>query len=81
MSMTKFAQICLINKYFTLMKKDEMLSFNSEFSEFELQQLEERLETDPLAIGGLLDFSAGEEGINPACWFDCPNLSSCDLSC
>lgn len=39
------------------MKKNEneMLSLNSEFSEFELQQLEVRLETDPLAAGGLLD--------------------------
>lgn len=39
------------------MKKNEneMLSLNSDFSEFELQKLEERLETDPLAVGGLLD--------------------------
>ena len=59
-----------------------MISFNSEFSEFELQQLEERLETDPLAIGGLVDFSAGNEGINPACWgftLDCPHLTECNL--
>lgn len=59
-----------------------MISFNSEFSEFELQQLEERLETDPLAIGGLVDFSAGDEGINPACVgfnITCPNLTECHL--
>lgn len=36
----------------------EMLSLNSEFSEFNLQKLEERLETDPLAVGGLLDLSS-----------------------
>lgn len=64
------------------MKENEMISFNSEFSEFELQQLEERLETDPLAVGGLVDFSAGNEGINPACWlFDCPHLVECSLDC
>lgn len=34
---------------------NEMFSLNSEFNEFELQKLEERLETDPLAVGGLLD--------------------------
>lgn len=37
---------------------NEMVSLNSEFSEFNLQKLEERLETDPLAIGGLLDVSS-----------------------
>lgn len=34
---------------------NEMVSLNAEFSEFKLQELEERLETDPLAVGGLLD--------------------------
>lgn len=64
------------------MKENVMHSFNSELSEFELQQLEERLETDPLAIGGLLDLSAGDGDINPACGlFGCPNLTSCELSC
>ncbi len=62
------------------MNENEMFSFNSEFSEFELQQLEERLETDPLAIGGLLDFSAGNGDTNPACWFECPNLTSCEFT-
>jgi len=40
-------------------KKDfegkELVALNSELSEFDLQNLEERLETDPLAVGGLLD--------------------------
>lgn len=40
---------------------DEMMSLNSEFSEFSLQQLEERLETDPLAVGGLLDLTNTDE--------------------
>lgn len=50
----------------TLESGNEMLSLNSEFSEFNLERLEERLETDPLAIGGLLDVSSAtsNEGID-----------------
>ena len=36
-------------------EKEELISMNAKFSEFDLQKLEERLETDPLAVGGLLD--------------------------
>ena len=36
-------------------KKEELVSLNSEVTEFELQELESRLETDPLAVGGLVD--------------------------
>ena len=43
-------QICLINKILAMIK-DEIFSVNSDFSEFDLQQLEERLETDPLVTG------------------------------
>ena len=53
----------------TTESNDEMLSLNSEFSEFSLQQLEERLETDPLAVGGLLDLSSttsDNQSFNPA---------------
>ena len=62
------------------MEKNEMFSCNSEFSEFDLQQLEDRLETDPLAVGGLMDLSTTASA---SCWLDldCPNLSSCDLTC
>ena len=35
--------------------EEEFISLNSELSEFDLQELEQRLETDPLAVGGLLD--------------------------
>lgn len=38
--------------------KEELVSLNSELSEFDLQQLEERLETDPLAVGGLVDLAS-----------------------
>lgn len=38
-------------------KDDEIISLNSELSEFDVQELEERLETDPLAVGGILNLS------------------------
>lgn len=37
------------------LESKDLMSLNSEFSEFKLGQLEQRLETDPLAVGGLLD--------------------------
>ena len=43
------------------MKTDELVSLNSEYSEFDLQKLEERLETDPLAVGGLVDLVTTEQ--------------------
>ena len=42
-------------------KKIEIVPLNSEISEFQLRELEKRLETDPLAVGGLLDVGIGEE--------------------
>lgn len=45
-------------------KKDErgeLNSLNSELSEFDLEQLEERLETDPLGVGGLLDLASTQD--------------------
>lgn len=35
----------------------ELVPLNLETTEFDLQQLEERLETDPLAVGGLVDLT------------------------
>lgn len=43
------------------LENGELISLNSELSEFDLQQLEQRLETDPLAIGGLLDFASSDD--------------------
>jgi len=59
------------------MKKEDLTSMNSEFSEFDLQHLEERLETDPLAIGGLVDLSSEYGG--EFCKFECPMLEICEL--
>lgn len=42
-------------------KKEELVSLNSEISEFDLQQLEDRLETDPLAVGGLVDLASTQD--------------------
>ncbi|WP_217771384.1 hypothetical protein [Phocaeicola coprocola] len=47
-----------------------LVKLNSEFSEFDLQELEQRLETDPLTTGGLLDLSASETSVEPYCWVD-----------
>ncbi len=40
---------------------NELVSFNSELTEFSLKELEERLETDPLAVGGLLDLASSSD--------------------
>ena len=42
-------------------ESEEILSLNSEITEFDVQKLEERLETDPLAIGGLLDLASTQD--------------------
>lgn len=40
---------------------DKLKSLNSEFSELELQKLEDRLETDPLAVSGLVNLTSDTE--------------------
>ena len=42
-------------------EKRELISLNSELSEFDLEQLEERLETDPLEVGSLLDLTSTQD--------------------
>ena len=68
--------ICLI-KNFIKMKTDELVSLNSEYSEFDLQKLEERLETDPLAVGGLVDLITTEQSSD----IDISLLSDCECHC
>lgn len=43
------------------LREDELVSLNETFSEFNLQELEDRLETDPLAAGGLLDIGSSDD--------------------
>lgn len=42
-------------------KEEDLVSLNSEFTEFNLQELEQRLETDPLAVGGLLNLTSSHD--------------------
>lgn len=55
--------------------KDELVSLNSEFTEFDLQALESRLETDPLAVGGLLDLATTNDPL------DVSMISDCECNC
>lgn len=48
-------------------KEKELISLNKKFSEFELQKLEERLETDPLAVGGLLSMDSSDVDLYGYC--------------
>lgn len=52
-------------------KKEVLTSLNSEFGEFDLQELEQRLETDPLAVGGLLDLASTKDLQPSAMLSDC----------
>lgn len=60
----------------TMIDKEEFLSLNSEISEFSLQELEQRLETDPLAIGGLLDVTSAPDNTLLSA-----HAAGCDFSC
>ncbi len=51
------------------MKRDELVSLNDNLlTEFSVQELEQRLETDPLIFSALLDARSG---------FECPDLEKC----
>ncbi len=40
--------------------KNECVSLNEEFPAFEIKKLEDRLETDPLAVSGLFNLNTDE---------------------
>lgn len=42
------------------LSKDECISLNDEFQTFEIRKLEDRLETDPLAVSGLFNLNTDE---------------------
>lgn len=55
---------------------DELVSLNDElYTEFGVQELEQRLETDPLMFANLLS------GAEAACDFDCGSLHDCKNLC
>ncbi len=61
-------------------EKGELVSLNSELSEFDLEQLEERLETDPLGVGGLLDLASTQDlshSVGMLC--ECEYCDSCSI--
>lgn len=51
--------------------KEVLVSLNSEFTEFDLQSLEKRLETDPLAVGGFLNLATTDDPSNGVMLTDC----------
>lgn len=63
-------------------KKIEIVPLNSEISEFQLRELEQRLETDPLTVGGLLDVGIGEDDdlylSKPDCEEHCSGIFVCN---
>lgn len=44
-------------------------SLNKELLQFFLEELEQRLETDPLSVGGLFDLQAAD-GDENGCWLE-----------
>lgn len=55
-------------------EKNEMHALNnSVLNGFSVEELEQRLETDPLAVGQLLDISSSVEGEDDGCCF----MTSC----
>lgn len=42
-------------------ERDRLVSLNSEFDEFSLEKLEERLETDPLLAGGFVNLEMPDD--------------------
>lgn len=59
-------------------ENNEILSLNSQLPQFFVEELEERLETDPLMIGGLLNVSGMEaENQAPCIFVQCDTGYSC----
>lgn len=57
-------------------KKEELRSLNAKLPPLYLEELEQRLETDPLAIGGLLSASWDADGCT-----QCDCNGNCDGQC
>ncbi|WP_217930400.1 hypothetical protein [Bacteroides caecimuris] len=59
-------------------EKKELRSLNVELPTLYVEELEQRLETDPLAIGGLL--SGGFDGVDTYAGISCDEFT-CDVYC
>lgn len=69
-------------------QKKELNSLNAKLPPLYLEELEQRLETDPLAIGGLLsptswdaDNCTGQCGCNGQCNGQCTGQCGCNGQC
>ena len=67
-------------------REEEMLSLNDYlYDDFFVQELESRLETDPLSMGGLVQFLGDSGEITPYCVSDagesCSNQCGIDIGC
>lgn len=61
-------------------EKNEILSLNSQLPKLFVEELEERLETDPLMIGAFMNTFGivSEDQAVPRCWFiTCETAYSC----
>ena len=68
---------CLILIFSVMDKKSlDVISLNSELPQLYVEELEKRLETDPLLVGGLLDAST-PFGAESDCLFSCGDFA-CD---
>jgi hypothetical protein len=60
----------------------ELNSLNDKlYDEFFVQQLESRLETDPLMVGGLLDLFDSQSASSDVCVWYCESDGSCHEDC
>lgn len=50
-----------------MLNNEEMVSLNTEMSEFDIKELEQRLETDPLAVSSFINLSSDVE-LNSEDW-------------
>ncbi len=63
-------------------KTEELCSLNSALNEFSVEELEQRLETDPLAVGGLINLTTSENSLLSTQASDCEhcNGSGCNFN-
>ena len=56
---------------------EKLVSLNTKFSEFNLQELENRLETNPLSVGGLLNMNSSDYEL----FYDCNAYNCGEMIC
>lgn len=54
---------------------EEVVSLNTTMQLFEMEKLEQRLETDPLAVSGMLDLESNEATASDSEW--CIGINLC----